>query len=89
MNIFNCRFLRPTGINAIVIYPFVLYCEADPLEKIIKHENVHLHQIKRDGVGTFYKRYLMEYFKNRFSGMDHDQAYRNISYEREAYRVSS
>lgn len=49
------------------------------------HEQVHLKQIKREGVFRFYTRYLLEYFKGRKNGLTHYQAYRNISYEREAY----
>ena len=85
MNIKNCKFLSPLKINGIVLYPFVLYCEKEPAPEVIRHEEVHLEQIKRDGVGTFYYRYLRDYFKGRFSGLSHDEAYRSIPYEKEAY----
>jgi hypothetical protein len=85
MKITNCRFLKPLKINAIVLYPFVLYCDAKPSDEILKHEEIHLNQIKRDGVMGFYVQYLREYFMGRKQGLSHDQAYRNISYEKEAY----
>lgn len=85
MNIYNCRFLKPFGINAIVIYPFILYGDREPLESIIRHELVHIQQIKRDGVGKFYAKYLFEYLMGRKKGLTHYEAYRNISYEREAF----
>ncbi len=85
MNVRNCRFLKPFGINGIVLYPFVLFADKHPSEDVVCHEQVHLDQIKRDGVLGFYTRYLKEYFAGRRMGMTHDQAYRNISYEKEAY----
>ncbi|HXH32637.1 MAG TPA: hypothetical protein VNJ01_17700 [Bacteriovoracaceae bacterium] len=85
MNIKNCRFLKPFKINGIVLYPFVLYADKDPCLEVMTHEQVHLDQIRKDGVYGFYKRYLKEYFAGRKLGLSHDEAYRNISYEQEAY----
>lgn len=85
MNIYNCRFLKIFRINAIVLYPFVLYCEKEPEEEIRRHEMVHLDQIKRDGFWRFYGRYLLQYCQGRKQGLNHYEAYRNISYEREAF----
>lgn len=85
MNIYNCRFLKPLNINAIVLYPFILYYDKKPLEEIMRHESVHIDQIKKNGVVKFYSRYLTEYCQGRWQGLNHYQAYRNISFEREAY----
>lgn len=85
MNIFNCKFLRLFKINAIVLYPFVLYQEKTPSAIIVAHENVHLRQIKEKGAFKFYVQYLMEYAHGRSKGMSHYEAYRNISFEKEAY----
>lgn len=85
MMVKNCKFLKPLKINAIVLYPFVLYCDKHPSEDLIIHEQTHLTQIKRDGVLQFYFRYLKEYFSGRKQGLNHYEAYRNISYEREAF----
>lgn len=85
MKVTNCKILKPFNINAIVLYPFVFYCEKHPDDKIISHEQVHLDQIKQDGVVKFYAKYLWEYVVGRRQGLSHDQAYRNISYEKEAY----
>ena len=79
--------LKLLKINAIVLYPFVLYCDPEPSEEITKHEEVHLEQIRRLGVIKFYTRYVLEYFQGRKRGMSHYQAYRNISFEREAYNL--
>lgn len=85
MKITRCRFLRHFGINAIVLYPFVLYCDSKPSRRIVSHEEVHLDQIKREGAIRFYRRYLVEYLQGRMKGLSHDEAYRDISYEKEAY----
>jgi hypothetical protein len=85
MKITNCKFLKPFNINAIVLYPFILYCDSSPSERIISHEQIHINQIKTDGVLKFYIRYLLEYGKGRWQGLSHYEAYRNISYEKEAY----
>lgn len=85
MQVTNCKFLKILKINAIVLYPFVFYCDSHPDTGIVLHEQVHLNQIKRDGVLWFYAKYLFEYFKGRKGGLTHYQAYRNISYEKEAY----
>lgn len=87
MKITNCKILKPLKINAIVLYPFVLYCDPEPDQKIISHEQVHLDQIKQDGVLKFYSKYLWEYLKGRKNGLSHYEAYRNISYEREAFEA--
>lgn len=85
MNITNCKFLRFFRINAIVIYPFVLYQDRHPCEAITSHEKIHLRQIKDLGVIKFYYLYLKEYLIGRKRGLSHYEAYRQISFEREAY----
>ncbi|MFP5385508.1 MAG: hypothetical protein ACLGHN_05475 [Bacteriovoracia bacterium] len=85
MEIKNIRLLKVLKINAIVLYPFVLYCDKHPSKEIIVHEHVHLSQMRKDGVIRFYCRYLKEYFQGRLNGLSHYQAYRSISYEREAF----
>ena len=85
MNIYNCRFLKPLKINAIVLYPFILYCDKNPVAEVMRHELVHIDQIKKHGVGKFYALYLYEYCQGRWQGLSHYEAYRNISFEKEAY----
>lgn len=85
MNIKGVKPLRWFGINAIVLYPFVLYADHEIHPVVLKHEEIHLQQIKRDGILTFYIRYIKEYFTLRKQGMNHSAAYRGISYEQEAY----
>lgn len=85
LNIKGIFFLRWLGINAIVLYPFVFYAQRKLNPIIQKHEEIHLQQIKYYGVGKFYTRYLLEYVANRKRGLSHYRAYREISFEKEAY----
>lgn len=80
------KLLRPFKIQAIVIFPFVFYAAKELQEEIDNHERIHMEQINRDGVLRFYSRYLFEYFTGRKKGLSHHQAYRAISYEKEAYQ---
>jgi hypothetical protein len=52
---------------------------------VIAHEHVHVEQIEKIGWWKFYYSYLLEYVKNRFKGLNHNQAYMEISYEKDAY----
>ncbi|HXH74849.1 MAG TPA: hypothetical protein VNJ08_07780 [Bacteriovoracaceae bacterium] len=85
MQITGIQFLKRLKINAIVIYPFIIYSDKkiDPI--IANHERIHWDQIKRDGVIKFYALYLQEYYRLRRKGLTHHAAYRGISYEKEAY----
>lgn len=85
MKIKGVRVLKLFKIEGMVLYPFILFTSKHPERDIENHERIHWDQIKRDGVLKFYYRYLREYFMGRRRGLSHDQAYRNISYEREAY----
>ena len=54
------------------------------LERLLRHELMHVIQIGRHGVVTFYWRYIVEYVTNRRAGLSSLEAYRNISFEKEA-----
>lgn len=85
MNIKNVKPLRWFGLNGIVLWPFVLYADKDPHPLIQNHEAIHMAQIKRVGVMKFYAVYLGEYARGRLAGLNHNEAYLNISFEQEAY----
>ena len=71
-------------ICAITLYPFVFVRdESDDITN--NHESIHLAQQKELFIIPFYILYAYEYFRNKLKGMDNDSAYRNISFEREAY----
>lgn len=54
-------------------------------KKLLEHEMVHVKQYARDGFAKFILKYLGEYFFNLIKYRNHNKAYRNISYEKEAY----
>jgi hypothetical protein len=73
------------GIRGIVLYPLILYASSQPDSALEQHENIHWQQIMVNGVFSFYWNYVLEYLKGRQRGLSHDQAYREISFEKEAY----
>ncbi|WPP48874.1 hypothetical protein [Catalinimonas niigatensis] len=84
------RFVRVITGNfarAITLYPFVFVREKkDKRDKVlVNHENIHLRQQQELLLIPFYLWYLLEYFVGRMKGYNHFQAYRQISFEQEAY----
>ena len=79
--------LFPREIEAVTIFNhvFLRHEEHRTHRFILNHERIHVCQMKRDGYVFFYLKYFLEYIKNRFKGMGHWRAYRQISYEVEAY----
>lgn len=75
-------------VAGIALFPFVFLKEQhlknDPL--IINHERIHLKQQLEMLILPFYILYLFNYLLNLIYYRNHDQAYRNIIFEREAYR---
>ncbi len=60
--------------------------QADP--ELLFHELVHVQQWARLGVARFGIRYVSEYLLGRLRGQSHTEAYRAISFEREARRLA-
>lgn len=85
MQIKGLKFLNRFGINAIVLYPFVIFADKYPSAYIINHENIHLAQIRELGCFRFYYSYIAQYIRFRRFGKNHDSAYRLISFEQEAF----
>jgi len=60
--------------------------EYKPLgQSVLKHEAVHTMQMQRDGYVHFYAKYLLEYLRGLVKYKNTYLAYRNVSYEVEAY----
>lgn len=72
--------------KAIVLYPYVMFQEnANRVPYyLLKHEMVHVEQVRRVGVVTFYITYLLSYLVGRLKGESHINAYLNIPWEVEA-----
>lgn len=86
---YNCKWLLKLNIAGITFgeYIFYAYPKYRVSDRLRKHERTHVEQYRRDGVVKFLCKYLYEYFKYRLQGMSHNQAYLNISYEKEARGV--
>jgi len=56
----------------------------DALDRVLRHELVHIDQWRRLGMTRFVRRYLTEYVEGRRRGLGHDEAYARISLEKEA-----
>ncbi|MDQ5872247.1 MAG: DUF4157 domain-containing protein [Acidobacteriota bacterium] len=52
--------------------------------RLLAHELTHVAQYRRLGAAPFLGRYVGEYLRGRFAGLDHRTAYLSISFEREA-----
>jgi hypothetical protein len=84
------RLFLPRNVVAITLGRRIWIAPELPpaqLEAVLRHEMVHVRQMKALGVPRFLCRYVGEYLRNRLRGMNHDAAYRAISFEREAFAV--
>lgn len=73
--------------SAITLFPFVLVLSHVKLNKtLVRHEKIHLAQQIELLVVPFYLLYLTEYVVKRLYYKNHYLAYKNISFEREAYQ---
>lgn len=73
--------------NAVTIFPFV-FVQAKRMREdsvLINHEQIHIIQSLELLVLPFYVLYVMEFFIRFVRCRDFNRAYRNISFEREAY----
>lgn len=79
------RLVMMRGVAGITLGRHVyLHAECE-VAAALRHELVHVRQIARYGVLRFYWRWLCEYALNRWRGMSSHEAYRRISFEREAF----
>jgi hypothetical protein len=81
------KFLTPKGFRGLTFFPFVfLMNKEDVLDKVfVNHEKIHLRQQLELLVLPFYVWYVMEFLIRWIMTKDKNVAYRNISFEKEAY----
>ncbi|HEV7485436.1 MAG TPA: DUF4157 domain-containing protein [Thermoanaerobaculia bacterium] len=77
-------FLRRRTI-AITLGRRIYVAEGHASDALLRHELVHVRQAGELGVLRFLWCYAAEYLRNRRRGMRHDDAYRAISFEAEAF----
>ncbi|MGB1307730.1 MAG: hypothetical protein ACPG6B_02385 [Oceanihabitans sp.] len=85
--IFVSKYLVPKGYQGITIFPFVfLKCSTLKTDVVlVNHELIHLKQQLELFVIPFYIMYAFEFLFRFMQFKNWQEAYRNISFEREAY----
>ena len=87
MFVIVAKYLIPKGFRGLTVFPFVIIKYAfDSQNKIlVNHEKIHIRQQLELLVLPFFVWYLVEYTIRLFQYKNANLAYRNISFEREAY----
>ena len=87
MLILQSRYLIPKGFSGLTIFPFVIVsAKVDLSDKVlINHERIHLKQQLELAIVPFFIWYFIEYLIRLIQFRNRRKAYRNISFEREAY----
>lgn len=88
MFIIVSKYLIPKGYRGLTLFPFVLLHSKRDREDIIliNHEKIHIRQQLEFLILPFFVWYLFEFFIRFVHYRNWHQAYRNISFEREAYQ---
>lgn len=85
------KYLVPKGYNGLTVFPFV-FLKSRHLKKhtiLINHEKIHLRQQLEMLMIPFYLIYAIEFLVRLLQYKKWDLAYRNISFELEAYTNES
>jgi hypothetical protein len=81
------KYLTPRGFRGLTFFPFVFLMNKEVvLDKVfVNHEKIHLRQQLELLVLPFYVWYVIEFLIRWIITKDKNVAYRNISFEKEAY----
>jgi len=81
------KYLIPKGYRGMTLYPFVIIRNfLDKENKVLlNHEKIHIRQQLELLILPFFLWYFLEYLVRLIQFRDRNKAYRNISFEREAY----
>ncbi len=81
------KYLIPKGYRGMTLYPFVIIRNfLDKENKVLlNHEKIHIRQQVELLILPFFMLYFLEYLFRLLQFRDKNKAYRNISFEREAY----
>ena len=90
MKVIYNKFIPFKGFKAITILNFIFVRKEYTINELtISHENIHFEQEKELLFIGFYLWYIIEYLINYIKYNNSYKAYRNISFEKEAYNNQS
>lgn len=91
MFVIVAKYLIPKGYSGMALFPFILLKELRYVSNavMLQHEKIHLRQQLEMLILPFFIWYGIEYFIRILQYKDKHLAYRNISFEREAYANES
>lgn len=80
----HCSWLNVSGM---ALFPFVLIKRKEDFfnQQLLRHEQIHLKQQLELLIIPFYVLYFLNYLINLIVYFNHNNAYRNIVFEKEAY----
>ncbi|TYP97946.1 hypothetical protein C7447_103112 [Tenacibaculum adriaticum] len=86
--IFISKYIVPRGFVGITLFPFIFLKQKDSQQNstLINHEKIHLKQQLELLIIFFYIFYGLEWVVKYFKYRNGYIAYRNLSFEREAYQ---
>ena len=81
------KYLIPKGYRGLTLFPFVIIRNfLDKENKVLlNHEKIHIRQQLELLIFPFFVLYFLEYLVRLVQFKNKNKAYRNISFEREAY----
>jgi len=85
---YNSWVPKLVGWNGITLYPFIFMTtpkHKSRKSRLLHHEWIHIMQVREHGFFKFYFSYLVQAFVNVLKYRNLKKAYRNISFEKEAY----
>ena len=87
MFVIVAKYLIPKGYSGIALFPFILLKDQKDVEdsSMLQHEKIHLRQQMELLILPFFIWYGIEYLIRMLRYKNKKLAYRNISFEREAY----
>jgi hypothetical protein len=87
MFVIVAKYLIPKGYRGLTLFPFVFvkYVFDSENKVLINHEKIHIRQQLELLVLPFFVWYFVEYAVRLLQYKNANLAYRNISFEREAY----
>ena len=86
MKVIRNKFIPFKGYFAITIGNIIFVRkECEVTDTLINHESIHYEQEKELGYVGFYLLYILEYLYKRVKYKNAYKAYRDVSFEKEAY----